>query len=67
MMKRKPTKLEHGPKSPREERTTSKWSQVLQRYSFASSPDDGNDDGDGDDDDEREVMLFFELRMTLPI
>ena len=48
----KPTKFEHRPKSPREERTTSKWSQVLQRYSFASSPDDDDDD---DDDDEKEM------------
>ena len=70
MMKRKPTKLEHGPKSPREERTTSKWSQVLQRYSFASSPnhddDDDDDEKDGNDGDDILVVRIF-CWMTLPI
>ena len=69
-MKTKPTKFEHRPKSPREERTTSKWSQVLQRYSFASSPDDDDDDEkemkDGNDGDDILVVRVF-CWMTLPI
>ena len=73
IMKTKPTKFEHRPKSPREERTTSKWSQVLQRYSFASSPDDDDDDDDdekemkdGNDGDDILVVRVF-CWMTLPI